>query len=123
MLIPKSNPMRDKKWRDSFKIEGNHVCILSGASFPDMCHIRYGFFATGMKPDDNLTLPLRHDLHMEQHEIGELPFWIKRLNEIPEYMRHRAIQDISIVGVRTDVMELIKQIARNYYQDKHGDFS
>ena len=121
MLNPKSNPLRDKKYRDSFKKTGEHICLISGSIFPDAAHIRHGFFATGMKPDDSLIMPLRHDLHMEQHDIGEVQFYIKYFNQIPEHMRLRAFQEVKTTpDNRRDIMEIIKQIARNYYKEwKH----
>jgi len=115
MLIPKNKPLRDPKYHASFKVEGEHVCIISGTLLPDFAHIRHGFFATGMKPDDNLVMPLRHDLHLEQGK-SEIQFWIKYFDKIPEHMRLRAIQEMAKPDEKTDIMEIIKQIARNYYQ-------
>ena len=116
-LLSKSKPLRDKKYRNSFRSGLQHKCILSDAPMPDAAHIRHGVFATGMKPGDDLIMPLRHDLHMEQHEIGEVQFWIKYFDRIPEHMRLRVIQEVAKPGERTDIMEIVKQIARDYYEE------
>lgn len=113
---PKNKPLRDKKYIKSFTIEGEHHCILTGAVFPDGAHIRHGFFATGMKPDDNLIMPLRHDLHLEQGK-NEFVFWTKYFHDIPEYMRLNALQEVIKPNVKLEIMDVVKQIARNYYKE------
>lgn len=50
-------------------------CILSGLTPCDPAHIRFGFYGIGLKPGDNLVLPLAPHLHREQHAVGEALFW------------------------------------------------
>ena len=50
-------------------------CILSNKTTCDAAHIRFGFYAIGMKPGDDLVLPLSPELHRTQHAIGEVLFW------------------------------------------------
>ena len=45
----------------------------------DAHHIRLGLYALGMKNDDSMTVPLRHDFHtgypQSLHTVGEENFW------------------------------------------------
>ena len=42
----------------------------------------------GLKPDDDLVLPLSPELHKLQHQIGEKKFWLNFPAEYPDsYMR------------------------------------
>lgn len=58
-------------------------CLVSGRPGPcDAAHIRYaapqwGKPITGIatKPADMWAVPLSHDVHMEQHSMGEAKFW------------------------------------------------
>lgn len=124
VLLPKLDILRDKKWKNSFKEEGRHFCILTGAPMPDGAHIRHGWFAAGLKPPDNRILPLAHHMHMKQHSIGELKFWIKHFDEIPEDLRMTAIEDVKnetdLEGTdgHIDLMDIVIKIAENYYKDK-----
>lgn len=72
MLCPKTPRIRDKKYRDSFKIYGGHKCLITGLEFSeyssesvDGAHITIGSYARGMKASDDLILPLVHSLHLE----------------------------------------------------------
>jgi len=63
-------------------------------------------------------------MHMEQHSIGELKFWIKHFDEIPEEMRMKAIEDVKeetdLEGTdgHIDLMDIVIKVAENYYLDK-----
>lgn len=116
-MLPKHKPLRDKKYKDSFKVEGNHVCLLTGAESPDGAHIRQGCFSTGMKPDDNLIIPLAHHLHAALHNTGETEFLIKHFQDFPAYRIDAAIAKVGKIDGRADVIGVIKQIARDYYQE------
>ena len=124
IMLPKIKILRDKKWINSFKEEGRHFCILTGAPMPDGAHIRHGWHATGLKPPDNRILPLAHSLHLEQHSTGELKFWIKHFDEIPEELRMTAIEDvknetdIEATDGHIDLMDIVIMVAENYYEDK-----
>jgi len=50
----------------------------------EAAHLRLGARGgTGLKPDDRWTVPLCHRCHMEQHDAGELVFWLRlRLDPI-----------------------------------------
>lgn len=119
-LIPKHKPLRDKKYRNSFKIEGKHKCWITGADMPDAAHIRQGCYSIGMKPDDNLIIPLAHYLHLEQHAIGEEQFLIKYFKKFPQERRDRAIDVLmekDNYDGRYSGVEVIKQCAIAYYEE------
>lgn len=123
LLLPKEQILRDKKYVKSFAIEGEHSCLITGTLFPDGSHVRYGFNATGMKPPDNRIIPLAHPLHLEQHNIGELQFWILHFNELPLGMREDAIQivleetDLELTKGYISIMDIVIQIAKDYYDN------
>lgn len=78
-------------------------CVLTGHVPPsDPAHIRYGCLSTGRKPDDDLVLPLAHELHQEQHNIGEVKFWLEQLMKDHHF-----------------AMECVKAYARELYRKHH----
>lgn len=78
-------------------------CCLTGTPGPnDPAHIRYGLGGgMGMKPGDDLVLPLTHNLHQIQHQIGEVTFWTKYLSQNPDLL-----------------MKCVKAYARELYRTK-----
>ena len=93
-----ANPKRPKPLRDkAYRLAVTEMpCILTGTMPCDPAHIRYGFFAKGVKPGDDLILPLSANLHRLQHAIGEKRFWLTHVT--PETL-----------------MEAIKALARERY--------
>lgn len=78
-------------------------CVATGQSHDpcDPAHIRAGLSGgVGMKPSDDLVLPLSHAAHMEQHHIGERPFWLKVMQRDSHFM-----------------MECVKAYARQLYRE------
>jgi hypothetical protein len=53
----------------------------------------------GLKPDDNRVLPLVHQLHQEQHQVGEKRFWLEQANKHPEFLMRLLIE---LAGTRYD---------------------
>jgi hypothetical protein len=123
--MQKIKPLRNKKYVNSFKIEGEHYCILTDTVMPDGSHIRYGWGGMGYKPPDDRIIPLKHELHMEQHKIGEVAFWHKYFYDIPEYYRMKAHQDNKDFSIQDDddLMDRIKLIANIYYSSWVNPFS
>jgi hypothetical protein len=74
----KEHILRDKKWLAKVK---TLPCVLTGhEGGSDPAHIRDGLGGgMALKPGDDYVLPLRPDLHREQHQIGERPFWRKHV--------------------------------------------
>ena len=74
-MAPKVKILRDRKYLDSFNGQACWVCaVQDGTIVP--AHIRHGFSGgMGLRPPDNLTLPLCHMCHALQHAIGEVAFW------------------------------------------------
>lgn len=86
MMNPKHPPVRDRAYLDSVR---EMDCVICGASPCDPAHIRHGLGGgMGMKPGDDLVLPLCHQHHRQQHEIGELNFWAR----IDETFRMKCIK-------------------------------
>lgn len=82
--------IRDRKYLDWVR---EQPCIVTGASPCDPAHIRWGLGGgMGLKPDDSRVLPLVHQLHQEQHQIGEVRFWLKQANEHPEFLMESLIK-------------------------------
>lgn len=84
MLIPKQNLVRDKAY---LKAVRGMPCVITGRTGEDIdpAHIRYGCLSMGMKPGDDLTVPLSNELHRQQHDGGEVVFWLTQMNERPEF--------------------------------------
>jgi hypothetical protein len=79
MTLQKNPPVRDPKHLAKVR---EMSCVVCGATPCDPAHIRHGLGGgMGMKPGDDLVLPLCHAHHMEQHRIGELRFWDMALSK------------------------------------------
>lgn len=72
---PKPDPKRLARIREM-------PCLLCNAPPPsEACHIRMGLAGgMGLKPPDDLTVPLCHGHHRGQHQLGERRFWVSRLS-------------------------------------------
>tara|TARA_R110002072_G_scaffold100778_9_gene222051 strand:+ start:2409 stop:2759 length:351 start_codon:yes stop_codon:yes gene_type:complete len=107
--MPKHKTFRDKKYVASFKMPGEHKCLLTGAPMPDGAHIRYGFYGARMKPPDYFIVPIAHELHTLQHNIGEVRFWREWWWRVPDnYAPETSFSDAALMGI-------IKDKARAYY--------
>ena len=74
--------VRDRKWLDHVR-EMN--CMICNATPCDPAHIRVGGGGgIGMKPHDNHVVPLCHEHHREQHQIGERRFWSEACQRDPD---------------------------------------
>ena len=101
--------LRDPRYIASFKIPGEHHCLLTGAEMPDGAHIRHGFYVMGIKPGDDLIIPLAHRLHAEQHQMGEEQFWSQHW--------HGLLARTARPPEGGSIMYYVKQVARDYYAD------
>lgn len=108
----------DKAYRASFGKFHAHICLLTGVEFAefssegvDGAHITIGRYGRSMKPSDDLILPLRHSLHLmfdrNQRKFVEDHFY--------EFDVVRITGGEIIVDL-DDKIEIIKEIARQYYQ-------
>lgn len=78
-------------------------CVVTHRSPCDPSHIRYGLEGgTGLKPSDDLVVPLSPELHRRSHRIGEVIFWQNVMRENPTFM-----------------MICLKAFARQLYRDHH----
>ena len=76
--------IRDRKYLDFVR---EQTCIITSLTPCDPAHIRWGLGGgMGLKPDDNRVLPLVHQLHQEQHQVGEVRFWLEQVNKHPEFL-------------------------------------
>lgn len=84
MQNPKQSPFRDAAWLREVR---NMPCEITGRQPPsDPAHIRRGSNGgTGLKPDD-YVLPLSHELHAEQHRIGEVSFYLAYMTKYSDFM-------------------------------------
>lgn len=73
-LRPLPRAPRDAEHLDAIRQCPCLVCFMD--HWVEAAHIRMGSHAgMGRKPPANLTVPLCHAHHMEQHSVGELTFW------------------------------------------------
>lgn len=74
--------LRDARWLAHVREQG---CMICGASPCDPAHIRIGAGGgMGLKPPDNMVVPLCNDHHRAQHESGERTFWTNALMADPD---------------------------------------
>ena len=82
--------IRDRKYLDLVRGE---PCIITGETPCDPAHIRYGLGGgMGLKPPDNRVLPVVHQLHQRQHQIGEIRFWVEQATEHPDFLMRILIE-------------------------------
>ena len=106
MLLPKHQPLRDPKYVIAVRYM---PCVATGYTYyegaplgVDPAHIRDGLGGgMGRKPDDNLILPLRHDIHLSESRFGEVAMW--RLHMTDELM-----------------MDALRALARERYREWRG---
>lgn len=88
----KKKRLRDAKYLKSFNGAKCIACGVIDASVV-AAHIRHGHTGgMGLKPPDNLTLPLCCNCHREQHEIGEGKFYKKHLGCNMSYVKAIAVE-------------------------------
>lgn len=78
-------------------------CIITGRTGEDIdpAHIRHGLGGgMGLKPSDDLVLPVVHAMHAKQHSLGEETFWFR-----------------AVVEDRDLLMRAIKALAREQYRE------
>lgn len=87
MLCPKENLVRDKAY---LKHVRGLPCVVTGRMGDDIdpAHIRYGLGGgMGMKPGDDVVLPLSHNEHERQHRFGgEVDFWLSSIGKNPDLL-------------------------------------
>jgi hypothetical protein len=89
LMFPKTPRLVDEKYRIAVR---SMPCVVTGYQWfdgaplgVDPAHIRDGMGGgMGRKPDDNLILPLRHDLHLSEARLGEVAMW--RINMTDDLM-------------------------------------
>ena len=78
MTFFKEKRLRDRKYLDSFR---DAECIVCGGSGDVVgAHIRTGHEGgMGLKPSDNLTLPLCHSCHMSEEQSPGPEWWVEEV--------------------------------------------
>ena len=84
MMFPKHKQWRDEKW---LLAQREMACVYSGHSEVEVAHVRAGSH-TGMsqKPHDHYTMPLRFDLHRQQHGMSEVAFHLMMTGANPQVL-------------------------------------
>jgi hypothetical protein len=83
MMRPKEKRLEDLKYLLHLR---EQPCIVSGHYATDTLAVdpsHVGCRGRGIKSDDCLALPLRHDLHAKLHQHGEATFYRENL---PDYV-------------------------------------
>lgn len=74
--------LRDRKWLDAVR---DMDCLICDNTPCDPAHIRTGGGGgMGLKPPDDMVVPLCHEHHHEQHQIGERRFWSTYMGQDPD---------------------------------------
>lgn len=118
VACPKTPHLVDKKYRVSFGKFHEHRCLLTGAEFTefgsesiDGAHITIGRYGHSMKPSDDLILPLRHSLHLQFDKNQEQFINV----HFDKFGVMRLFKAAWVLGTK-DKVEIVKEIARQYYQ-------
>lgn len=121
-LMQERDPVHDRKYRDSFKKMHAHTCLLTGSTWTEYsahsitgCHITIGRYGWNIK-DDSLILPIRQDLHMEM-DRGQSEFLIKHFDDFPMDLIARASDKVKLLDGKMDLIGIVKQLARDYYDE------
>lgn len=73
LLLPKSRIIRSGSHR---RFISKLPCCISGIERQTQAaHIRSGWLGMGIKPSDELCIPLSWKLHAKQHQQSEKKFW------------------------------------------------
>lgn len=98
----KKKRLEDKAWL--VRVRSIPCILTNNPEGNDPAHIRYGFLCASDKPDDDLVLPLRHDMHVAQHNHrgGEIGFWREVMAHDDHFM-----------------MECVKAYARQLYRENN----
>ena len=77
--VPKQNRVKDRKYLDSFRYEPCWGCGTTDGTVVG-AHIRTGHEGgTGLKPSDDLVLPLCYSCHMDQEGNSGAEWWIENI--------------------------------------------
>lgn len=81
ILLPKSPPLRDET---HLRRVSEMACLVTNRPGPcDPHHIKIGWYAKGIKPPDDWTVPLLHAEHVRLHNVGEKTYWLTELQKQP----------------------------------------
>lgn len=109
MLIEKHKRLRDRKYLDEY---AHATCLVCGSDYGVIgAHIREGHEGgLGLKPDDDLTLPLCFRHHAEQTASPGPQWWIEHV--------------FPFVLMAADAgwkLDQVKSLARQRYQDRNPE--
>lgn len=79
MMFPKAERIRDRKWLNAHR---DFACAACGASDGTVipAHIRAGHEGgAGLKPGDDLVIPLCHACHMDQEAHPGADWWLENV--------------------------------------------
>ncbi len=79
LLIPKTEPLRKPEYL--IHLRGVPCVVTGSVGENDPHHVKLGWFAKSIKPPDDWCLPLRHDKHVELHNVGEAAFWREAMKD------------------------------------------
>ena len=77
MLLPKHNPIRNRKYLDWIRQQPCVISGLRGNHFETVDPAHIGTLGKGIKSGDDEVLPLRHSYHVEGHQSGEISMFRK----------------------------------------------
>ena len=80
-MTPKSPPLRDRAWLDHLRTERCIVTGLSPSEFDAVDPAHIGTLGKGIKSPDNHALPIRHSIHAEMHQRGEMTVLRERVSD------------------------------------------
>lgn len=103
-MIPKGG-YDDKEARKYLDYLHGQPCFLSGFEgheheTVDPAHVRHGYLGISKKPPPWTAIPLKHALHVDQHNTGEVRWWRDQLAS-NDYALMEAVKAVGIVKYLT----------------------
>ncbi len=91
--VPKPKRLRDKQYTKSFKGQSCWACGAKDGTIVG-AHIRTGHEGgTGLKPDDDLTIPLCFGCHLAQENTPGSAWWVEKVLKSMARRRYKQWKD------------------------------
>lgn len=79
LMLPKLNPIRDKKWREFLHTQPCIITGMCGHDYETVDPAHIGTLGKGIKRGDNEMLPILHRFHAAGHGAGEISMFREEL--------------------------------------------
>ncbi len=97
---PRIRDVKHRRWIASLP-----CCVTGVSGYSQAAHIRHGHAGgLGLKPSDDLCVPLHFMSHATQHRVGEVEYWGDRLEAAKKLAK-------DLYAVSGDTMAALRLIA------------